>query len=333
MTAARSTIRDVARTAGVSVSTVSRVFTQPELFRDETRLRVLAAAQALNYSPNRSAASLTTGKTANIGLVVPNLANPLFPEMIKAAQHSARQHGLAVLLADSDDSAADEEKLIHALAKDVDGLIVFSSLLTAEQVAAVGSLRPIVFVNRQVDGYRSVLVDAPHGMSLLTQYLANLGHTAVRYFPGPENSWAATDRLAALRQGAAEAGMALDVAPMGPATFETGSAVAEELVRHALPTAVVCFNDLMALGVTATLLRLGVRVPEQISVAGWGGSKVAGYSTPALTTLAAPLTELGTAAVEQLLLTHHDPPGAPRLPVTLQARLLARATTARAREV
>src|SRR5882757_3005800 len=157
----RATIRDVARAAGVSVSTVSRVFTRPELFRDETRLKVHAAAEQLNYSPNRNAASLTTGRTANIGLVVPNLANPLFPEMIKAAQHSAREHGLAVLLADSDDNAVDEEKLIHAL-------IVFSSLLTAEQVAAVTPLRPIVFVNRYVAGHRCVLVDAQHGMSLLT---------------------------------------------------------------------------------------------------------------------------------------------------------------------
>jgi DNA-binding LacI/PurR family transcriptional regulator len=333
MTVPRPTIRDVARAAGVSVSTVSRVFTQPELFRDETRLKVHAAAQALNYSPNRSAASLTTGRTANIGLVVPNLANPLFPEMIKAAQHSAREHGLAVLLADSDDSAADEEKLLHALAKDVDGLILFSSLLTPEQVGAVGSLRPIIFVNRHVVGHRSVLVDAYHGMSLLTQYLANLGHTSALYLPGPENSWAAMDRLAALERAADEAGMSLDVTPMGQASFETGSAMAEELMRKPLPSVVICFNDLMALGVTARLLRLGVRVPEQISVAGWGGTKVASYSTPALTTLSAPLAQLGSAAVEQLVLSHGDRPGVTVPPVILEVTLAARATTGRAREV
>ncbi|HEX3780407.1 MAG TPA: LacI family DNA-binding transcriptional regulator [Pseudonocardiaceae bacterium] len=328
----RPTIRDVAREAGVSVSTVSRVFTRPQLFRDETRLKVHAAAAALNYSPNRNAASLTTGKTANIGLVVPNLANPFFPEMVKAAQHSAREHGLAALLADSDDSAADEEKLLHTLAKDVDGLIVFSSLLRAEQIAGIGPLGPIVFVNRNVPGHRSVLVDAPHGMTLLTQYLRNLGHTSALYLPGPENSWVAHDRLGALAEAAETAGLALEVGPMGPGTFETGSAVAEQLVRKPLPSVVMCFNDVMALGVVARLLQLGVRIPEQISVTGWGGTKTASYSTPAVTTLAAPLAEMGTAALEQLLLAEHDPQDSEISPIRLEATLAARATTGRARE-
>ena len=328
----RATIRDVARAAGVSVSTVSRVFTRPELFRDETRLKVHTAAERLKYSPNRNAASLTTGRTANIGLVVPNLANPLFPEMIKAAQHGAREHGLAALLADSDDNAADEEKLVHALAKDVDGLILFSSLLTDEQIASVDSLRPLVFVNRHVPGHRSVLVHAPHAMSLLTQYLANLGHTAATYYPGPDHSWVAHDRLAALRKAAAGAGLDLTVAPMGPASYESGSAVADELVRQPLPTAVLCFNDQMAMGVVARLLQLGVRIPEQTSVTGWGGTKVGAYSTPALTTIAAPLADLGSAAVAELLLAQRDDPGADPAPVTLEATLQARATTGRARD-
>jgi len=140
-------------------------------------------------------------------------------------------------------------------------------------------------------------------------------------------------RLAALERAADEAGIALDVAPMGPASFETGSAMAEELMRRPLPTVVICFNDLTALGVTARLLQLGVRVPEQISVAGWGGTKVAGYTTPALTTLSAPLAQLGSAAVEQLVLSHGDHPGAVVPSVTLQVTLAARATTGRAREV
>ncbi len=328
----RATIRDVARAAGVSVSTVSRVFTRPELFRDETRVKVHAAAEQLNYSPNRNAASLSTGRTANIGLMVPNLANPLFPEMIKAAQHSAREHGLAALLADSDDSAADEEKLVHALAKDVDGLVLFSSLLSQEQIASVGPLRPLVFVNRHVPGHRAVVVDAPHAMSLLTQYLANLGHTAATYYPGPDNSWVAHDRLDALRRASAAAGIELTVTPMGPATFESGSDAADALVRRPLPTAVLCFNDQMAMGVVARLLRLGVRIPEQTSVTGWGGTKMAAYSTPALTTIAAPLAELGSAAVAELLLAQNDNPDADPTPVMLEATLLARATTGRARD-
>lgn len=323
-----STIRDVAVLAGVSVSTVSRVYTQPDLFREETRRRVHDAARQLNYSPSRNAASLTTGKTGNIGIVVPNLANPLFPEMVKAAQHSAGRRNLAVLLADSDDSAATEEQLLHALAKDVDALLVFSSLLSDDQIASVGQLRPMVFVNRQVRGYPCVLVDAFGGMRLLAQYLTNLGHTSALYMPGPENAWAAVERRNAIIAAGEQTGLHVDVAGPGVPSFEWGSDAAEKLVRTPLPSVVICFNDIMALGVTARLLQLGVNVPGQVSVAGWGGTRIAGYSTPALTTIALPLSELGSVAVDQVLAAtagvQADVP-----PVMLGVELLARATTGR----
>lgn len=322
------TIRDVARLAGVSVSTVSRVYTQPDLFRDETRRRVHDAARQLKYSPNRNAASLTTGKTGNIGIVVPNLANPLFPEMVKAAQHSAGRRNLAVLLADSDDSAADEEQLLHALAKDVDAMLVFSSLLSDSQIMSVGQLRPMVFVNRQVAGYRCVLVDAAGGMRLLTQYLTNLGHSSALYLPGPENSWAAAERRNAIIEAGKRTGLDVDVAEPGAPSFERGAADAEKLVKTPLPSAVVCFNDIMALGVTARLLELGVNVPGQVSVVGWGGTSIAGYSTPALTTIAVPLSEIGRAAVDQAMLAQADAAG-PVPPVVLGVELVARATTGR----
>jgi DNA-binding LacI/PurR family transcriptional regulator len=323
-----STIRDVAQLAGVSVSTVSRVYTQPDLFREETRHRVHDAARQLKYSPNRNAASLTTGKTGNIGIIVPNLANPLFPEMVKAAQHSAGRRNLAVLLADSDDSAANEEQLLHALAKDVDALLVFSSLLSDEQIASVGQLRPMVFVNRQVDGYRCVLVDAFGGMRLLAQYLTNLGHASALYLPGPENSWAAMERRDAIIAAGERTGLHVEVAEPGVPSFEWGSSAAEKLVRRPLPSVVICFNDIMALGVTARLLELGVNVPGQVSVAGWGGTRIAGYSTPALTTIAVPLSELGSVAVDQALLAQGGQ-RAEAPPVMLGVELVARATTGR----
>jgi DNA-binding LacI/PurR family transcriptional regulator len=327
---ARATIRDVARKSGVSVSTVSRVFTHPELFRVETCERVLAAAAELNYTPNRHAASLITGKTANVGLVVPNIANPFFPEMVKSAQHLARERGLAVLLADSDDSADEEANLIHALAKDVDGIVDFSSLLSARQIEDVSSLTPIVFVNRSVAGRRCVLIDAHQGMRLLVQYLKNLGHSAIQYLPGPENSWAAADRLQALITASSEAGLALDVGAHGPASFETGRDFAEHIVRSPLPSAVLCFNDIMALGVVARLLSLGVRIPEQVSVTGWGGTKMSGYYAPALTTVTVPFAELGRAAIEQVLLPETAEERLTTRHTLFDVSLTARATTGRA---
>jgi DNA-binding LacI/PurR family transcriptional regulator len=329
--AARPTIKDVARAAGVSVSTVSRVMSHPELFREETRRKVQAAAARLDYSPSRHAASLSTGKTANIGLVIPNLANPLFPEMIKAAQHRAGDAGFAALLADSDDDAGQESKLIHALAKDVDGVIAFSSLLSPEQIASASALRPMVFVNRAVPGQRCVLVNALQGMRLMTHYLANLGHTSVLYLPGPENSWAAADRQAALTAAALDVDLEVDIGAASVSSFETGAAYADALVRGPLPSAIFCFNDIMALGLVSRLLAVGVRVPEQVSVAGWGGTRLAGYYTPPLTTVSMPLRSLGRVAVEQLLLSAVPPPANDPAPhLLLDVALETRATTGRA---
>ena len=334
--ATRPTIRDVADAAGVSVSTVSRVFTQPELFRAETRARVHAAAERLRYVPSRSATALTTGRTGNVGLIVPNLANPLFPEMVKSAQHRLRGHNLAALLGDRDDDADDELRLVHALGKDVDCLILFSSLLHDEQIDLIRQLGPTVFVNRRVDGFHCVLVDALPGMRALVQYLSNLGHTSALYLSGPDNAWAAHDRQQAMVRAGEEAGLQVDVTEPRRPLFESGVAAADQLVHGRLPTVVVCFNDVMALGLTARLLELGVEVPHQVSVVGWGGSALAGHSTPAVTTVAVPFAELGAAAVDELLAARDeqkelagqilDP-----APVILEVSLVTRATTARAR--
>jgi len=308
--AARPTIRDVARAAGVSVSTVSRVYTNPQLFREETRRKVHAAAAELHYVPSRSAAALATGRTGNIGLVVPDLANPLFPEMVKAAQHAARNSGFAVLLGDSDDSPDNEERLVRALTKDTDGLILFSSLMLTEQIAQAVPDNA-VFVNRHVPGRRCVLVDALLGMRQTTRYLSNLGHTSLLYLAGPENSWPARDREAAIVTAAAEASMHLEVSAPNRPSYAAGTEAAEQLVGTRLPTAVVCFNDVMALGLTARLLEFGVEVPRRVSVVGWGGSKVGAQSTPAISTVIMPLGELGRVAVATLMPGNRQPSGQP----------------------
>lgn len=327
----RPTIRDVAEAAGVSVSTVSRVLSRPEMFRESTRERVQAAASALNYSPSRHAASLSTGKTANIGLVIPNLTNPLFPEMVQAAQHRAGDAGFAALLADSDDDADREQKLIHALAKDVDGIIDFSSLLPPDQLHAAAALRPMVFVNRAVPGQRCVLVNAVQGMRLVMHYLANLGHNSVYYLPGPDTLWAAADRQAAAVVAAREADIQLELGPPGAPGFEAGAGHADRLIRGPLPTAILCFSDVMALGMVSRLLAVGVRVPGRVSVCGWGGTRLAGYYTPPLTTVSMPLQYLGRTAVEQLLLRPVPPsPSDPNPHLLVEVTLDARATTGQA---
>src|ERR1700743_416838 len=221
--ATRPTIRDVAHAAGVSVSTVFRVYTQPDLFREETRRKVYAAAETLRYVPSKSASALITGRTGNVGVIVPNLANPLFPEMVKAAQHRLRAHNLSALLGDSDDDADDELKLAYAISKDADGLILFSSLLREEQVTEIAGLTPTVFVNRLVPGFRCVLIDALPGMRQLIGYLGNLGHAGALYLAGPVNSWATHDRERQLRTAAGEEGFDIEASGPNRPTFEAGA--------------------------------------------------------------------------------------------------------------
>jgi DNA-binding LacI/PurR family transcriptional regulator len=189
----------------------------------------------------------------------------------------------------------------------------------------------MVFVNRAVESQRCVLVDAGQGMRLIMHYLANLGHGSVHYLPGPANSWAAGDRQAAAAVAAREADVQFELGGSSRPSFEAGAGYAEELIRRPLPSAVLCFNDIMALGVVSRLLALGVRVPDQVSVCGWGGTRLAGYYTPPLTTVSMPLGDLGRIAVEQLLSRPVPPaPTDPNPHLLLDVRLEVRATTGRA---
>ena len=162
-------------------------------------------------------------------------------------------------------------------------------------------------------------------------YLANLGHNSVYYLPGPDNLWAAADRQAAAVAAAREADVQLELGPPGATSFEAGAGHADRLIRGPLPTAILCFSDVMALGMVSRLLAVGVRIPERVSVCGWGGTRLAGYYTPPLTTVSMPLQYLGRIAVEQLLLRPVPPsPSDPDPHLLVDVALDARATTGRA---
>jgi LacI family transcriptional regulator len=154
-----ATLRDVARLAGVSPSTVSRALSMPGVVNATTRARVQAAAERLGYEPNRAARGLITGRTGNIGLVVPDLANPFFPSVVKGVQARARASDVAVFLADTDEDAAAEVGLVRALAKQVDGLILCSPRASQEDLAAVAQETNVVLVNRLVEGVPAVTFD------------------------------------------------------------------------------------------------------------------------------------------------------------------------------
>jgi LacI family transcriptional regulator len=293
------TIRDVAAAAGVSQSTVSRALSMPELVNPVTRVRVQDTARALGYLPNRAARGLITGRTGNLGLIVPDLANPFFASVAKGVQAAARAGDHSVFVADTDEEAGAEPELLRALTKQVDGTILCSPRSSDAELAAAGSDSAVVLMNRRVDGWPSVIVDNADGMRQAVQHLAALGHERVAFVAGPRTSWSNRQREQGLRHAADEGGVDLVHLGYFPPQFEGGVAAADLAVASGA-TAVIAYNDVVAIGLLSRLGVRGIPVPGQISVVGCDDIGMATMTHPALTTVAIPKHDAGRAAVALL---------------------------------
>lgn len=323
-----ATIRDVARLAGVSPSTVSRALSLPDVVNAATRARVQAAAEQLGYAPNKAARGLITGRTGNIGLVVPDLANPFFPSVVKGVQARARMHDVAVFLADTDEDVASEVSLVNALAKQVDGLILCSPRAGDEELAAIAAESNIVLVNRLVEGVPAVTFDNEGGMRQAIAHLVALGHRKIAWVGGPTSSWSGAHRIIGLYAAARDHSAELtDVGHFAP-TYEGGMAAADQAVATGA-TAVVAYNDLVAIGLLARLHARGISVPDDVSVVGIDDIAMAAMSRPALTTVRLPKQKSGEIAVELLLAMIDDPDPDTIIGTrgTLQGELMVRDST------
>jgi LacI family transcriptional regulator len=293
------TIRQVAEVAGVSRATVSRAFTRPDMLSAETVARVVAVADSLGYVPNHTARALSTGRHGNVALIVPDVANPFFPPLIRAAQLEADKRDLCVFLGNSDERPEQEEKLVGRFSTQVEGLILASSRLPDERIRAHAARRPIVLVNRDVDGIPRVLIDSGAGVAEAVDHLARLGHRRIAYVSGPKSSWSNAERRAAIRRGARHHHLDLRVIPAQTSSFEAGVAAVPQLME-ARCTAAIAFDDLMAQGVMAGLAQRGVPVPEAFSIVGC--DDVLGAMTyPPLTSVSNPCAEAGRVAVSLLM--------------------------------
>ncbi|WP_349497477.1 LacI family DNA-binding transcriptional regulator [Crossiella sp. CA-258035] len=324
---APATIRDVARQAQVSVATVSRALSAPNLVREQTRERVLTAAAELGYQPNRAARGLITGRTGNLGIVVPDVDNPFFTGVLKAVQAAAVQADYSVFVADSDEDPALEEKLVRTMAQQVDGLIVCAPGLADEPLLEVAAKSSLVLVNRVLPEVPAALMNAADGIAQLVAHLAELGHRRVVFLSGPDTSWSNRQRRKGLRAAAPEHGLTVTELGPFPPRYEGGVAAADEALR-AEPTAIIAYNDVMALGVLSRLREKGVRVPEDISLTGFDDLVFAGLCDPAMTTVAMPVREAGRLAVELLLAGPGEDGEAPVRQEWLDTKLVVRATTA-----
>lgn len=324
-----ATIRDVASATGVSASTVSRAFGRPEKVDELTRQRIFKAAEALGYQPNLAAQSLITGRTGNIGIVVPDVDNPFFSSIVKGAQTQAHELGYPVLLADADEDPSAELRLARTLARQVDGLILCSSRISEEKLRETQRICPIVLVNRKITDIPAVTIDDADGMRQAVAHLRALRHRRVGYVAGPSTSYSNRERQAVVAQTLTAAG--LTYVPVGgfDPSFEGGRGAADEVLLADV-TAVIVYNDLMAIGLIHQLTTYGVGIPAELSVIGFDNIPFSAMFTPPLTTVQLPREQAGWVAVEYLhaILTSGgrdvDPPR------ELGTELVIRGTTVRA---
>ncbi len=286
--------------AGVSAATVTRALSTPDVVRPATRDRVREVAASLGYHPNRAARGLITGRTGNLGLLVPDLANPFFPSIVKGVQGRAHEADHAVFLADTDEDPAAEAGLVRKLAKQVDGIVLCSPRMAEPELRALAAEVPTVLVYRRVPGLPSVTAEFLDGMRQAVSHLIALGHRRIAYVAGPRTSWANRERVRSLRAVTRRTGVELvEMGTVAP-QFHGGVSVADRVLAAAV-TAVIAYNDLVALGLLHRLAARGVAVPDDLSVLGFDDIPLAEMVHPALTTVALPKEEAGQAGVDLLL--------------------------------
>ncbi|WDR07249.1 LacI family DNA-binding transcriptional regulator [Devosia rhodophyticola] len=293
------TMADVARAADVSKSTVSRAFTQPNMLGVETVDRILEVARLVGYVPNHAARALSTGRHGNVALVVPDVANPFFPPLIRAAQMEADRSNFCVFLGNSDESWRQEDKLVERFVSQVEGLALVASRLSEERIRHHAAKRPLVLINRDIRGIPRVLIDSSIGVNDAMAHLADLGHERLVYVSGPASSWANQQRRAAVRSGAKAYHMEVTIVAAKVPSYESGRAVVPDILASNA-TAVLAFDDLTAQGIMTGIADRGVSVPGQISIVGC--DDVLGAATyPSLTTVSNRSDEAGRAGMSLLL--------------------------------
>lgn len=318
----RSTIHEVAREVGVSASTVSRAFNAPHLLRPQTVRRVVAKAEQMGYVPNRHAQALVTGRTGLIGLIVPDITNPFFPPLVRAAQQAAEARALSVLMVESNSLPERERALIASLAPHCEGLIVASSRLTPEELRQLARSTRLVLVNNDTDGVARVLISSADALAEGIETLAAAGARRFCYVGGPHRSWSEQERRSTLERMSALHGLASTYLRDESGTYHEARGM---LAHHDFDVdAVVAFDDVIACGILDGLSDRGIAIPEQVRLLGCDDALPV-QTRPRLSTIRLRSAEGITAAVNLLIETRG--PCVPDERVLLPGVLALRETT------
>ncbi|HEY0498588.1 MAG TPA: LacI family DNA-binding transcriptional regulator [Kutzneria sp.] len=331
-------IKDVAALAGVSVGTVSHVLNRPEVVADATRLRVEQAIDELGFVRNGAAGTLRAGRSQVLGLVVMDVTNPFFTDIARGAEDVANGNGYVVILGNSDESDDKERNYLRVLQEQqVAGVLitpVHDDSTRLRQLRDVGT--SVVLVDRAALGADqcSVSVDNVAGGRLAAEHLLGLGHEEITFVTGPSAIRQCADRRAGVKAALRNAGIALGAGLQElvvPAmNVVSGRAAGEKLLQgKRKPRAVFCANDLLAVGVLHSLLRAGVRVPEDVMVVGYDDIYAAESAAVPLTTIRQPTYQMGRMAAELMISECEQPDLHAHQQILFQPTLVARNSTGR----
>ncbi len=326
----RVTIDDVAEVAGVSYQTVSRVINDKPEVSPATRQRVQDVITELGYRPSRVARSLATARTATIGLIVPDVANPYFSDIAHGVEQSAYERGYSLLLCNTNEAPQREVEVLQMLDdKQVDGVIVCGLRQSGAPLRnALARLPATVLVNRQLEGLTlpAVMVDDVTGGFLATAHLLQSGHRAIGYMAGPRTSDSSRRRAVGYRRALVEQ----DIKPAddwirycAPVVEDGLAATQRLLAEHAELTALFCYNDLVAVGALQACKHLSLDVPGDVAIVGYDDIQLAALMTPSLTTCYVPRLEIGRLALG-LLLDQIDADGRKHDVITIHPQLIIR---------
>ena len=309
----KSTIYDVAKIAGVSPSTISRVMNTPEIVAEDTRQKVINAVKELAYIPNMMAASMPKRKTNYIGLIIPDITNIFFSNLVRGVQDVCEKHGNSVLVVNSDDSQEKEGRYLKLLySRRVDGVILtvagYREKEFPEEELSLLEKMNIVLIDREINGMTTPIVKVNNfvGAYSAVKYLLTMGHRKIMYLAGIEGTKTNRERRKGYLSALKDASISWEKELTADFRLDTAY---QKIMHHwpqlknsdELPTAIFAANDLMAIGALKAFAQLQIRVPEDISIIGFDNIPFSDCTYPPLTTIAQPTYQMGQMAVETLL--------------------------------
>ncbi len=330
-----ATVLDVAKLAGVSPITVSRVINRSGYFSEDTRKRVEAAAAELGYVQNSVARSLRSSRTNTIALIVSDITNPFFTSLARGVEDTASDAGYTVFFCNTDESTDEEEKYAQVLLKkQVDGFLLVPAHSSAHSIQMIQKHNiPLVILDRWVANASADMVrcDSEGGSYQLTRLLLSLGHREIAIISGPKDVSTAIDRVTGYRKALDEAGLPIHEAYVryGEFTQSSGYLLTQNvLALEPRPTAIFGANNFIAIGVLKALSDAGVRVPEDLSVVAFDDLPEPMVVSPFLTVASQPAYEMGCRATQLLLERFADPGAGDRQQIILPTQVIVRGSTA-----